>query len=97
MSDNFGVSRGAERVAFVEQFFFKRQIVFDDAVMRERQNGRIGRAAEMGMGVRLTWRAVGRPASVADAGRARKRRRGDVLGERVNPANGFGDVETAIG
>jgi hypothetical protein len=41
--------------------------------------------------------AVGRPAGVPDAGRAGQRRGRHPLRQRVDPANGLGDVKLAVG
>ena len=94
MCDDLGVGRGRERVAFVEQLFLESQVVLDHAVVGQRQNRMLGRAAEMRMRVGFARHAVRGPAGVADARRARQRASRHSLGQGVDPADRLDDVET---
>ena len=66
VSDDFGVGLGREFVAFSDELFLEREIVFDDAVMDDDD---FASAVAVGMGVFFGGAAVRSPASVANAGR----------------------------
>ena len=65
VGEDFGVGLGVEVVAFSFEPGAEGTVVFDDAVMDERD---VAGLVEMRVGVDLGWRAVGGPAGVGDAG-----------------------------
>jgi hypothetical protein len=62
--DYFGIRLRQKSVAFVLQFLFEGQIVFDDSIV---DNDNITLAVAMGMGVFLCRAAVRGPACMSDA------------------------------
>ncbi len=64
MDDGLGVRFAPEHIAVGDQFLAQREIVLDDPVVHDGKAPVIG---QMGMGVDVRWRAVGRPARVPDA------------------------------
>ena len=64
LGDHLGVGVAAEDHAFVLQLFLEDRVIFDDAVVDERDSA-IG--AEMRMGVAIVGGTVRGPARVADA------------------------------
>ena len=68
MREHFGVSVGAKfRVAAANELILKRLIIFDDAVVNQRQ---LAAGVEMRMRVFIIDFAMRRPARVTDAQRA---------------------------
>ena len=69
LGDDLGVRLGAESVALVQQLLLELDVVFNDAVV---DNGDFAALADVGVGVDIVRLAVGGPAGVADADRARQ-------------------------
>jgi hypothetical protein len=63
MGDAFGVGIGGKDVALGRQVAAQAFVVFDDAVMNDRD-----RAGNVRVGIALAGYAVGRPAGVGNAG-----------------------------
>ena len=64
MNKDFGIRLALEMVSLAFQFFLQRTVIFNDAVVNDRQCA--GRRV-VGMCVHIIWLAVGGPAGVADA------------------------------
>jgi hypothetical protein len=93
VAEHLGVGFGLEGVVLADQEAFDRGVIFDDAVVHERE---LAIAAEMRVRVGVGHPAVGGPTRMADAGRAGKMVFRDLLGEIVHPADLFDDVEVAV-
>ena len=92
VNDDFAIGFGLKPVAFGQQSIFELPIVFDHAVVGDRD---AFFAAAMRMSVGMTRRAVSRPARMPDADRCVVQRSIDSLGERFDPADGFGEGQFA--
>ena len=88
--NDFRVRLGLERMAFLDELFFERQIVLDDAVMHDDE---IARAVRMRMRVDIRRTAVRRPARMADADRALRDIILDFVAERCEAADAFLDAD----
>src|ERR1017187_5998611 len=64
VGEHFGVGLGGKRVAFGEKPFLEKQVVFDHAVMNERN---LAGLIEVWVGIGVGWRSMRRPARVANA------------------------------
>src|SRR5437762_13613124 len=99
MGDNLGVGVRHEPVTSLEHLTAQLLVVFDDPVM---DHGEAPSAVEVWMGVRLGHPAVGGPASVTQADRARRERRAglsnraDGLFERRDPVPSNGDPPRVV-
>jgi hypothetical protein len=79
MGQNFSIGVGAKIcVTILDQLFFERLIIFDDAVVNERD---LAGGVEMRMGILVVDLSVRRPASVADSLRSSGRFLRNKFGE----------------
>jgi hypothetical protein len=90
MRHHLGVGLGVERHPLADKLFLEFAKVLDDAVVHHRDP-----AGDMGMGVRLRRRPVGRPAGMADAGRAGEDMAGELIFELGELARGTHPLEAA--
>ena len=88
---DLGVGFSLELVAFLDELFFQREIVFDDAVMHHHD---ISGAVPVGMGILFRRTAMGGPARVADAVGAVERLQADRLFEIAQLAFGAAHLQT---
>ncbi len=88
---DLGIGLGRECVALRGQFLAQRLEILDDAVVHDGEARRGVR-----MGVRFVRLAVGRPARVADADRARQRRRRELRLEVLELALGAPALDPAV-
>ena len=93
VGEDFGVGLRDEFVAFGEQAFFELLMVFDDAVVDERDFAGL---IEVRMRVLVGRQAVGRPAGVADAGRALGGLLAQERGQIVDAAGLLAKLELAV-
>ena len=90
MRQNFRIRLGNKMISPLDHFFLQRQIVFYDPIM---DYGYGPFFIHMGMGVRVAWSAVRRPAGMADP--RRSRHEGPVMGKLaqcLQPSHRLGDM-----
>ena len=88
---DFGIGLGRKRMAVGGEFLAQRPEILDDAVVDDREPRRSVR-----MGVGFGRLAVRRPARVADADRAAKRRRGEFRLQVLELAFGAPPLQLAV-
>ena len=88
---DLGIRFGFEGHALRDQKFLELDIVFDDAVV---DDGKLAVLADVGVGVDVVRRAVGRPAGMAHAdGALHIRAAVDEVAQCLEPAHGFFDLK----
>ena len=88
---DLGIRFGSEGHALRDQKFLELDIVFDDAVV---DDGKLAVLADVGVGVDVVRRAVGRPAGMAHAdGALHIRAAVDEVAQDLEPAHGFFDLK----
>jgi hypothetical protein len=93
VSEYLGISLGKEFVPAAKEFFAKRGVVFDDAIM---DNSQLAGLIEMGMGIGIAGQSVCGPARVADAEGAMNWKLLDKFSKSGDAADAFANLEAAM-